>query len=92
MTERVEGESTYGFGRLSGLVIDGVIAFLTPGRLLVQIAVSLAAAGLSLFLGHALLATLLVIPVAAIGFRFVQLQRTNYLEKLVVVESSMDSA
>lgn len=92
MKERVEGESTYSFGRLAGLVIDGVIAFLTPRRLLVQIAVSLATAGLFLFLGHVLLAMLLVVPVAAIGIRFVQLQRTNYLEKLVVVESSVDSA
>ncbi len=90
MKERVEGQSTYGFGRLAGLVVDGVIAFLTPRRLLVQLAVSLAAAGLLLFLDHALLAVLLLVPIAMIGIRFVQLDRRNYLEKLVVVESSRD--
>ena len=90
MKERVEGQSTYGYGRLAGLVIDGVVAFLTPRRLVVQFAASLAAAGLLLFLGHALFAVLLLVPIAMIGVRFVQLGRRNYLEKFVVAESSRD--
>lgn len=86
--ERTTGNSTYSIPRLLALACDGLLAYLSWRRLAGILAVCLLGALALGFAGYLGLAGVVALAAAAMLYRFLYLGRTNYLSRLVVVESS----
>jgi len=91
MTERTTGKSTYSMPRLLALACDGLLAYLSWRRLAGVLAVFLLGALALGFAGYPGFAGVVALPAAAMLYRFLYLGRTDYLSRLVVVESSRPS-
>lgn len=89
MEERTLGESTYTWGRLLLLALDGVVTFMSPQRLATLVACSGVLALGILWFGNTVLSALALAPALLLSIRFIWLARADYIEKLIVAESSL---
>ena len=89
MVERDHGASTYGFTRLLGLALDGVLALMTWPRVAAIVAACFALAFVSLRSAWQVPAASAALAGSLMLGRYRWLDRADYLGKLILKESSM---